>query len=248
MILIGGLNHLHDSEGNDRADMKLPYGQDELIREVLKVNPDTIIVMMGGSPVEMSAWIHQAKAVVWNWYSGMEGGTALAEVLFGKVNPSGKLPETFYKKHTDCSAHAVGEFPGDTKVHYKEGVFVGYRYNDTFDVEPQFCFGHGLSYTSFFYTGGTVTRKKNCLEVSCNVKNTGTYEGKEIVQIYLAPQQRKETEPLQELKGFAKIHLLPGEVQTVTIPISLPEHTDPNRSWEVRIASSSRDVRLQLKI
>lgn len=248
VILVGGLNHLHDSEGNDRADMKLPYGQDELIREVLKVNPDTIIVMMGGSPVEMSAWIHQAKAVVWNWYNGMEGGTALAEVLFGKVNPSGKLPETFYKKHTDCSAHAVGEFPGDTKVRYKEGVFVGYRYNDTFDVEPQFCFGHGLSYTSFFYTGGTVTRKKNCLEVSCNVKNTGTYEGKEIVQIYLAPQQRKETEPLQELKGFAKIHLLPGEVQTVTIPVSLPEHTDPNRSWEVRIASSSRDVRLQLKI
>ena len=113
VILVGGLNHEHDSEGIDRADMKLPYEQDELIREVLKANPNTVIVMMAGSPVEMGSWIKDAKAVVWNWYSGMEGGNALAEVLFGRVSPSGKLPETFYKKHTDCSAHAVGEFPGD---------------------------------------------------------------------------------------------------------------------------------------
>ena len=179
VILVGGLNHEHDSEGNDRADMKLPYEQDELIREVLKANPNTVIVMMAGSPVEMGSWIKDAKAVVWNWYSGMEGGNALAEVLFGRVSPSGKLPETFYKKHTDCSAHAVGEFPGDEKVRYKEGVFVGYRYNDTFGIEPEFCFGHGLSYTTFAYSGAEIKRNGAKLQVSCDVTNTGDRAGKE---------------------------------------------------------------------
>lgn len=190
--LVGGLNHEHDSEGNDRADMKLPYEQDELIREVLKANPDTVIVMMAGSPVEMGSWIKDAKAVVWNWYSGMEGGNALAEVLFGRVSPSGKLPETFYKKHTDCSAHAVGEFPGDEKVRYKEGVFVGYRYNDTFGIEPEFCFGHGLSYTTFAYSGAEIKRNGAKLQVSCDVTNTGDRAGKEsdVVEVRIGSSSR----------------------------------------------------------
>ena len=192
VILVGGLNHEHDSEGNDRADMKLPYEQDELIREVLKANPNTVIVMMAGSPVEMGSWIKDAKAVVWNWYSGMEGGNALAEVLFGRVSPSGKLPETFYKKHTDCSAHAVGEFPGDEKVRYKEGVFVGYRYNDTFGIEPEFCFGHGLSYTTFAYSGAEIKRNGAKLQVSCDVTNTGDRAGKEsdVVEVRIGSSSR----------------------------------------------------------
>lgn len=192
VILVGGLNHEHDSEGNDRADMKLPYEQDELIREVLKANPNTVIVMMAGSSVEMGSWIKDAKAVVWNWYSGMEGGNALAEVLFGRVSPSGKLPETFYKKHTDCSAHAVGEFPGDEKVRYKEGVFVGYRYNDTFGIEPEFCFGHGLSYTTFAYSGAEIKRNGAKLQVSCDVTNTGDRAGKEsdVVEVRIGSSSR----------------------------------------------------------
>lgn len=192
VILVGGLNHEHDSEGNDRADMKLPYEQDELIREVLKANPNTVIVMMAGSPVEMGSWIKDAKAVVWNWYSGMEGGNALAEVLFGRVSPSGKLPETFYKKHTDCSAHAVGEFPGDEKVRYKEGVFVGYRYNDTFGIEPEFYFGHGLSYTTFAYSGAEIKRNGAKLQVSCDVTNTGDRAGKEsdVVEVRIGSSSR----------------------------------------------------------
>ena len=192
VILVGGLNHEHDSEGNDRADMKLPYEQDELIREVLKANPNTVIVMMAGSPVEMGSWIKDAKAVVWNWYSGMEGGNALAEVLFGRVSPSGKLPETFYKKHTDCSAHAVGEFPGDDKVRYKEGDFVGYRYNDTFGIEPEFCFGHGLSYTTFAYSGAEIKRNGAKLQVSCDVTNTGDRAGKEsdVVEVRIGSSSR----------------------------------------------------------
>ena len=192
VILVGGLNHEHDSEGIDRADMKLPYEQDELIREVLKANPNTVIVMMAGSPVEMGSWIKDAKAVVWNWYSGMEGGNALAEVLFGRVSPSGKLPETFYKKHTDCSAHAVGEFPGDEKVRYKESVFVGYRYNDTFGIEPEFCFGHGLSYTTFAYSGAEIKRNGAKLQVSCDVTNTGDRAGKEsdVVEVRIGSSSR----------------------------------------------------------
>lgn len=270
VILIGGLNHEHDSEGNDRADMRLPYEQDELIQEVLKANPQTVIVMMGGSPVEMGAWISDAKAVVWNWYSGMEGGRALAEVLFGNVNPSGKLPETFYKKHTDCSAHAVGEFPGDTKVRYKEEVFVGYRYNDTFKIEPQFCFGHGLSYTTFTYEKASVFEEENqkaekcCGEeqkltnilpkeenqiiVCCEVKNTGNVAGKEIVQVYLASKNREENEPIQQLKGFAKTELLqPGEMQVVEIKVEVQGKInleELKKEYEIRIASSLDDMRI----
>ena len=248
VILIGGLNHEHDSEGNDRADMRLPYEQDELIQEVLKANPQTVIVMMGGSPVEMGAWISDAKAVVWNWYSGMEGGRALAEVLFGNVNPSGKLPETFYKKHTDCSAHAVGEFPGDTKVRYKEEVFVGYRYNDTFKIEPQFCFGHGLSYTTFAYENASVFEEENQIIVCCEVKNTGNVAGKEIVQVYLASKNREENEPIQQLKGFAKTELLqPGEMQVVEIKVEVPGKIgleEMKKEYEIRIASSLEDMRI----
>lgn len=248
VILIGGLNHEHDSEGNDRADMRLPYEQDELIQEVLKANPQTVIVMMGGSPVEMGEWISDAKAVVWNWYSGMEGGRALAEVLFGNVNPSGKLPETFYKKHTDCSAHVVGEFPGDTKVRYKEETFVGYRYNDTFKIEPQFCFGHGVSYTTFAYENASVFEEENQIIVCCEVKNTGNVAGKEIVQVYLASKNREENEPIQQLKGFAKTELLqPGEMQVVEIKVEVPGEIgleEMKKEYEIRIASSLEDMRI----
>ena len=238
VIFVGGLNHELDCEGNDRADMKLPYEQDALIAELLKVNPKTIITFVGGSPVEMGAWIDRADTVVWSWYAGCEGGRALAEVLFGQVTPSGKLPETFYKKHTDCSAHAVGEFPGDKKVRYTEGIFVGYRYNDAFEVEPQFCFGHGLSYTEFTYTNPTISKENGKTVVRCDIINTGNCAGKEVVQVYLAPKKRKENQPVQELKGFEKIALDPCEKKTVSVAVE-----DMQEEMEVRIGSSSRDIR-----
>lgn len=241
VIFIGGLNHELDSEGNDRADMKLPYEQDELIKELLNARPDMVVVLIGGSPVEMGQWIEKANTVVWGWYAGMEGGTALAEVLFGKVVPSGKLPETFYKTHTDCSAHALGEFPGEEKVRYGEGVFVGYRYNDTFQIEPQFCFGHGLSYTEFLYTNPSVEKKDNTVIVRCDVTNVGTVAGKEIVQVYVALKNRKENQPVQELKGFEKVRLEPSETKTVSIVIE----SNVNEK-EIRIGSSSRDIRLKV--
>lgn len=181
VIFVGGLNHDHDSEGLDRADMKLPYGQDQLIGELLEIRPDMVVIMVAGSPVEMEKWIGKAQALVWSWYAGMEGGYGLAEVLFGRVNPSGKLPETFYKNHMDCSAHCIGEFGTEETVAYREGIFVGYRYNETFDVAPQFCFGHGLSYTEFVYGDATMEEAEGISRVSLDVTNTGCRSGAEIV-------------------------------------------------------------------
>lgn len=238
VIYIGGLDHDHDSEGNDRPDLKLPYGQDELIKELLKIKPDMPVVLIGGTPVEMGEWIDQAKAVVWGWYAGMEGGTAMAEVLLGEVNPSGKLPESFYKTITDCSAHSLGEFPGDENVRYSEGMYVGYRYLDKYEIEPQFCFGHGLSYTTFEYENLALDRTDPDHKITFTLKNTGDRDGSEIVQVYV----HKETEPdiVKELAGFEKVSLKAGEEKQVTVKVA----ADNGFSCKFFVGSSSRDLRL----
>lgn len=236
VIYIGGLNHDHDCEGNDRADMKLPYEQDALINALLDVKPDMVVVMLAGSQVEMGQWIDRAQAVVWSWYAGMEGGNALAEVLLGITNPSGKMPDTFYKKHTDCSAHALGEFPGGKTVAYREGVFVGYRYNDKFNVKPQFPFGHGLSYTEFTYRNLAVDREQGI--ASCYVKNTGGMAGAEVVQIYRQEPQT-ENSVVKELAGFEKIFLQPGEEQKVTVKVE-----GMTMDSQILAGASLEDIRL----
>lgn len=243
VIFIGGLNHEYDCEGNDREDMKLPYEQDLLIEELLNVNPNTTVVMVGGSPVEMGRWINRADSLLWSWYAGMEGGTALAEVLFGKINPSGKLPESFYKTHTDCSAHSLGNFAEKETADYAEGVFVGYRYLDTYNIEPEFCFGHGLSYTSFEYKEANIIKDKNedKTYVECSITNTGNVSGKETIQVYLAPKNHKEDEPIQQLKGFEKVLINPSE--TVKIKVEIEGYSE---DMEVRVGSSSRDIRIVL--
>lgn len=214
VIFVGGQNHMQDLEGRDREDMKLPYGQDVLIEALLEANPDTILVLASGSPVEMP-WIRQADTLVWHWYSGMEGGTALAEVLFGRVNPSGRLPETFPAAYTDCSAHSIGEFPGDERVEYREGIFVGYRYYDTKGIPVLFPFGHGLSYTRFSYSdlcAEVLSRGGNPrVRLSVNVENTGEVPGKETVQIYIGKKDSEAVRPKKELRSFAKLTLAPGE-------------------------------------
>lgn len=236
VIYIGGLDHDHDSEGNDRPDMKLPYEQDELIKELLEVKPDMPVVLIGGTPVEMGEWVDQAKAVVWGWYAGMEGGNAMAEVLLGEINPSGKLPETFYKTLSDCSAHCIGEFPGTDKVRYAEGIYVGYRYNDKFHIEPQFCFGHGLSYTTFEYSNLALDRTNRAITLC--VKNTGDVEGSEIVQVYV----HRENEPdiIKELAGFEKVSLKPGEEKQITVNVEI----ENGFTCRFFVGSSSRDIRL----
>jgi beta-glucosidase len=262
VIYVGGLNHNfgYDCEGMDRKDMKLPYGQDELIKQVLAANPKTVVVLLGGGAVEMNAWLPQVSALVYGWYPGIEGGNALTGVLFGDVNPSGKLPCTFPKVLSDSPAHALNAYPGQYgAVEYKEGLLVGYRWFDTKQIEPQFPFGHGLSYSKFDYsalklvpgagtTGSVVT-------VQCDVANAGPRDGAEVVEIYVHQAKPGLPRPEKELKGFQKVFLKAGEKKTVSIPLdrSAFAYYDPDKAgwvaeagdYTILVGSSSRDIRLQ---
>ena len=222
VVFVGGLTHDYDTEGQDRADMKLPYEQDRLIAELLKVRPDTIVTLVAGSPVDMSAWCDDVNALVYSWYAGMEGGIALAEVLFGVFNPSGRLPETFPVSEKDCPAVVLGEFPGDDRVNYGEDIFVGYRYYDTYDVATAFPFGYGLSYTEFVMTGIRAeviedTVQSKSVKVSFDISNIGGSAGATVAQIYVADKYPKVKKAAKELKAFEKIYLEAGETREVTL-------------------------------
>ena len=254
VIFLGGLDHNYDVEGLDRKDMKLPYGQDQVIRALLEVRPDTVIVMYAGSPVEMP-WLNEAKTVVWSYYAGMEGGTALAEVLFGKVNPSGKLAETFIKELDQCPAKLGVNFGLKDRVEYTEGVMVGYRHYDSAGTDVNFPFGHGLSYTNYEYSDLAVAEET----VSLTVTNTGAVPGKEVVQLYIAPLEKGEmARPAHQLRGFEKVKLAPGEAKTVGFTLNPMDfavwdvETHSFRAipgeYEVQIGASSRDIRLMTVI
>ncbi len=260
VIYIGGLNHDFDREGSDRTDMNLPYDQDLLLSELLRVRPDMVVVLIAGSPVDLSAWIDSCSTLLWTCYGGMEGGHALTEVLFGVVNPCGKLPLTFPRKLSDSPAHALGEYPGKETVHYREGILVGYRYFDRAGVVPSFPFGHGLSYSTFSYSSPKVYWEAGktgiTLYVNCTVTNTGNYNGAETIQVYLSDKNGKVFKPEKELKGFFKMFLKAGESKQVSIGIPYREfrYYDEDRecwniqsgSYELLIGSSSRDIRLTI--
>ena len=243
VIYVGGLSHDHDAEGNDRSDMKLPYEQDELIKELLEIRSDMIVVMYAGSPVEMTLWSDQAQIILWSYYAGMEGGNALADILLGNVNPSGKLAETLYEDKEGCSAHVLGEFPGDDQVHYSEGEMVGYRYNDTVKIAPLYCFGHGLSYTTFSYSDPEISEKDGVRKVSCTVQNTGSMGGSETIQVYV---RESESKVYQELAGFEKIYLQAGEKRVIEISVEEESEIPHSRRGKTQymIGSSSGDERL----
>lgn len=243
VIIIGGLNHEHDVEGRDRDSLTLPYAQDELIEAVLSVNPNAVVIMFAGSPVSMQRWSGRAKAILWMGYCGMEGGTALAEILFGDVNPSGKLAETLPFRLEDSSAYALAdgfgralskelkeEEEGAMNAHmtqsYTDGLLVGYRYYEKKNVPVQFPFGHGLSYTTFSYGNIALKQKEAAADgrklianVSVTVTNTGSRAGKEAIQAYVGKKDAAADEPTAELKGFEKVFLKPGESCEVTIPL-----------------------------
>ena len=220
VIFVGGLNHDYDVEGRDRDDMKLPFAQDDVIEALLDVNPNTIVVIVAGSPVEMP-WKDRAKAIVWSYFSGMETGTALTKILLGKINPSGKLPETFPVVYKDCVTSKNGEFHKEGKVEYKEGIFVGYRYFEKENVKPAFAFGHGLSYTTFDLSDLTVNCDKANKKATVSVKiaNTGKMFGAEVVQCYVSDVECSVERPIKELKGFEKVFLTPGQSKTVTMEL-----------------------------
>ena len=233
VIFVGGLNKsdFQDSEGADRKGLELPYQQDKVISELAKVNKNLVVINISGNAVAMP-WIQQVPAIVQGWFLGTESGNALAAVLLGDVNPSGKLPFTFPVKLEDNSAHSVGEFPGKGgQVNYKEGIFVGYRWNDKQNIKPLFGFGHGLSYTTFEY--GKVTADKKEMTTSDKI-NTGHREGSEIVQLYIADLKSSLPRPVKELKDFGKLTLQPGETKTLSFTIdntALSFFDDVKHTW-----------------
>jgi beta-glucosidase len=220
VVYVGGLNHDYDTEGRDRADMRLPYGQDELLEALLEIHPDTIVVMVAGSPVEMP-WLDRAKALVWCYYSGMETGDALADILLGKVNPSAKLPETFPVAYADTVTAKNGQFGLEESVEYREGIFVGYRYYEKENVKPAFAFGYGLSYTDFKLENLCVkSRSAEEILLTLDVTNVGGMAGAEVVQCYVTDCACSVERPLKELKAYSKVFLQPGEKREVSL--SLP--------------------------
>jgi beta-glucosidase len=245
-----------ESEGYDRSNIDLPDQQVTLIQSVSFVQPNTIVVINNGAPVEMSKWIDSAAAVLEAWLMGQGGGKAIAEILFGRTNPSGKLAETFPLKLSDTPAYLDwhGE---DNVVRYGEGLFIGYRYYDAKETPVLFPFGHGLSYTSFTYsnpqTSSTVFKDTEGIDVSVDITNNGKLVGKEIVQFYVHDQKSSLTRPFKELKGFAKVRLQPGETSTVLAHLDFRSfaYYDPsykrwvaeNGDFDILIGSSSVDIR-----
>ena len=266
VIFVGGLNkdNHQDCEDSDRAGLELPYNQDAVIEALAAVNPNLIVVNISGNAVAMP-WVDKVPAIVQAWFLGSEGGNALASVLTGDVNPSGKLPMTFPARLSDVGAHAVGQYPGTPRndgsnivdIEYREGIFVGYRWADKNKIQPLFPFGHGLSYTTFDYGKATIDKTEGTADdvftVSIPVTNTGDRAGREIVQLYVSDLKTTLPRPVKELKGFKKISLEPGQTETVIFEISrgdlsyfdADKHAwvvDPGK-FEALVGASSRDIR-----
>ena len=264
VIVFGGLNksNFQDCEGHDRKEYGLPYGQDQLVEALAKVNKNLVYVNISGNAVAMP-WVKQVPAILQGWFIGSEAGEALASVLCGEANPSGKLPFTWYQRLEDCGAHALGAFPGtwrdDYKIideEYKEGIFVGYRWTDKQNIQPLFAFGHGLSYTTFKI--GKVTADKTSLTAddkitfTVDVTNTGKYAGSETVQLYISDKQSSVERPVKELKSFNKVYLQPGETRQVSLTIdksALSFYNDQTGEWtaepgdfEAMIGNSSSNI------
>ena len=259
-VIFAGLTDLFESEGFDRKHMGLPECQNELIRRVAAVQPDTVVVLHNGSPVEMP-WIENVKGILETYLGGQGVGEAVCDILFGRINPSGKLAETFPKKLSDNPSFL--NFPGDgDTVRYSEGIFVGYRYYDYKDMDVLFPFGHGLSYTTFSYSDLKLYAKnitdRDSLTLSVTVRNTGHVAGREVVQLYVRDVESSVVRPVKELKGFEKIELAPGESKVIVFTLdkrAFSFYNDKTHDWfvesgdfEIMIGSSSRDIKLSSSI
>ncbi|MFW9865976.1 MAG: glycoside hydrolase family 3 C-terminal domain-containing protein [Candidatus Thorarchaeota archaeon] len=262
-LIIAGLWHKNgmDTEGRDRTSFNLPESQIKLFNEIIKENQNTVVILTG-TPVSMIEWFEKIPSIVQLFYAGMEGGNAVANIIFGDVNPSGKLPITIPKKLSDSSAHVSERtYPGDKNVFYDEGIFVGYRYFDTNNIEPLFPFGHGLSYTQFTYENLIMSNdnisEDDVLTVSLDVVNTGGKNGAEVIQLYIQDIESSVERPLKELKGFKKVLLKPKDKATVNFEIKkedLSFYDENQGKWNaekgdfnILIGSSSRDIRLNCK-
>ncbi|MDV3633848.1 glycosyl hydrolase [Elizabethkingia anophelis] len=277
VIFVGGLNKsdYQDSEGHDRKGLGLPYNQDQLISALAKANKNLAVVLVSGNAVAMP-WVKEVPAIVQGWYLGSEAGNALAAVLAGDANPSGKLPFTFPVKLEDNAAHQMGEYPGNKEelaagkgkdqknpinITYNEGIFVGYRWHDTKNIKPLFSFGHGLSYTTFEYgkvhADKTQMAQDGKITFTVSIKNTGKREGAEVVQLYISDLKSSVPRPVKELKGFEKINLKPGEQKEVSFTIdksALSFFDAATHQWvaepgefEALVGASSSDIKTKVK-
>ena len=262
VIFVGGLNKAshQDCEDSDRYHLELPYAQDKVIEALAEVNPNLAVVIISGNAVAMP-WVDKVNAIVEGWFIGSQMGNALADVIFGKVNPSGKLPFTFPAKLEDNGAHALGAYdPQDLSVEYKEGIYVGYRWAEKQNIKPLFAFGHGLSYTDFTYGEAKCSKSSvkagSDVKVSIDVTNSGKVAGKEVVQLYIGDEESSLERPVKELKGFRKISLEPGETKTVTFDIEpdmLKFFDDAKHEWVLEpgrftayVGSASDDIRSEI--
>ena len=240
IVFIGG-NRDYESESRDRKDLSLPFGEQVLVDAVTAANPKTIVVVVGGAPYDIGQIKKNNNTIVWSWYNGSENGNALADVLLGKVNPSGKLPFTFPAQLKDSPSEALNAYPGENlKVDYKEGILVGYRWFDTKKIEPLYCFGYGLSYTDFKYDDLHTNKKSyataDYITATVKVKNIGKYAGKETVQLYVSKPKSKIERADKELKAFKKVMIAPGETIDVSLNIPVKDlayYNVKSKSWVV---------------
>lgn len=262
-LLVCGLNHDYDTESFDRLNMDIPYGQVELIQEVVKANPRTIVVMIAGSPLNMAAVDICSPAIVWAWFNGMEGGNALVDVLSGKVNPSGKMPFTTPVSLDQSPAHALGNFPGrDLKVNYEEDILVGYRWFDTKGLPVVYPFGYGLSYTTFDYSNLNTDKETydqaDTIQATFTLTNTGDREGAEVAQLYVSDPVCSVMRPVKELKGFKKVFLKSGESRRITLDIpvsSLAFYSEAQSQFVVepgefilQLGASASDIKQKISV
>ena len=262
-LLVCGLNHDYDTESFDRLNMDIPYGQVELIQEVVKANPRTIVVMIAGSPLNMAAVDICSPAIVWAWFNGMEGGNALVDVLSGKVNPSGKMPFTTPVSLDQSPAHALGNFPGrDLKVNYEDDILVGYRWFDTKGLPVVYPFGYGLSYTTFGYSNLNTDKETydqaDTIQATFTLTNTGDREGAEVAQLYVSDPVCSVMRPVKELKGFKKVFLKPGESRRITLDIpvsSLAFYSEAQSQFVVepgefilQLGASASDIKQKISV
>ncbi len=244
VLFIGGLNknHFQDSEGADRKQYGLPFRQVELIDKLSKVNKNIGVILISGNAVGMP-WVNEVKGIMQAWYLGSTTGTALADVISGDINPSGKLPFSFPVKLSDNAAISFGKssYPGDSiNLTYKEDILVGYRWFDTKKIKPLFAFGHGLSYTTFKLSNISTDKKKYSLNeqicISCNITNTGQADGSEVIQVYIGKPNSNVERALKELKGFRKISLKKGQTKNVIIPVDIKQlayYVEHTSGWKI---------------
>jgi beta-glucosidase len=258
VVVCVGFDQRSESEGFDRT-FALPEFQDDLIRAMTATNKRTIVVLTAGGNVDMTRWLDRVPALVHAWYPGQEGGTALAELLFGDFSPSGRLPASFERRWEDSAVHDSYYPQSDKRVQYKESVFLGYRYFDRAQVKPAFPFGFGLSYTSFRYANLTMTPQTmsgtGTVTVSFSMTNTGSRAGADVAQLYISDRHSHVPRPVKELKGFARVYLGPGQTRLVSIiidrralsyyDVSRQQWTAEPGSFEVLVGRSSADIKLR---